>query len=180
MLAEIFIPKDSFVLAAKKIQNDLGLRNFFWGLHLRGTDARKSELYYSMFYWLSYLLPGKIFLATDDRDLLDYFFNNSRIISRQYESNIQKADPASGWEAKVIDENQEIHRYNVHRGRSQVEDAVIDLLILSKSNLLTTSSSTFLELAANISKKTLLITRQLFYIRFVIRIYFRMIKRYYM
>jgi len=149
----------------------LGLQYPYWGLHMRGTDARKSTSYYIFFRKLASLLPGRVYLATDDSDLQKFFSHSTNILYRKHGVKVGKTSISSDWIYKSLDENGELLPYNVRRTRDCVLDAIVDLLLLSRSSLILTSSSTYLELAANISNKKFSFVRAFFYAKYIFRVF---------
>lgn len=66
-VAKSFRFKSSILFCSSNEQRRLGLKPFlYWGLHLRGTDARKANWYYSFFVRLSRILPGNLLVLSDD------------------------------------------------------------------------------------------------------------------
>ena len=52
-----------------------------------------------------------------------------------------------GWRDTVVDDDGNEYSFNIERSDESVIDAMVDLLILSKSTILNTSESTFLKTA---------------------------------
>ena len=170
VLREIFIPKAELISNTTYELDRMKLKEPYWGLHMRGSDAKKSEKYYHFYRILIRFLPGQIYLATDDSELIYFFESNRNLIKRDCGVRVAKADDFAGWNASIRDDNDEVMPYNVTRSIGNVRDAIIDLLLLSKSRLIPTSSSTYLELAANISSKKISLVRLIFYSRYLFRI----------
>lgn len=135
--------------AVSREQSRLGLRSFtYWGLHLRGTDARRSGAYYSFFARLSTLLPGNSLVLTDDQEIIKLFSSlSSRVITRQGISLVDRYHGSLQWNEVSIDENAQKLPYNVNRSSECVHEALVDLILLSRSIPIPTSTSTFLELS---------------------------------
>jgi len=117
----------------------------YWGLHLRGTDAGFPERYYNYWYRVSHLLPGPIVLCTDDKAVEDRFLRNRSVVRRPTAALPQKAQEGKGWNEPQRDEYGREFNYNIFRGADAVRESMIDFEILSRSRILPTSGSTFLE-----------------------------------
>ena len=144
--------RDEIDVAHEQEKNSLGLSGPYWGLHMRGGDARYSSHYYLFWRKIASLLPGKVFLCTDDEELLGFFGKEKNIVTRKQIVLPEKIDSSAGWDSRTPDENGQILPYNVLRTKASVIDAVVDLLILSNSRILYTSQSTFLGSAICLSR----------------------------
>lgn len=126
----------------------LGLKPFrYWGVHLRGTDSRRSNQYYSFFRSLLVFLPGYSLLLSDDQSILEIFSHQRRVKNRHGIPLVDKYNSNLEWSALAIDENSQFLPYNVNRSAESVREALIDLLLLSGSLPLPTSTSSFLEMS---------------------------------
>lgn len=126
----------------------------YWGLHLRGTDAGFPPSYYDRWYRISQLLPGPIVLCTDDKAVEERFSRNPAIVRRPTLALPRKATQDQGWNAAQKDEYGREFNYNIYRGLDAVRESMIDFEILSRSRMLRTSGSTFLENALRFSAWT--------------------------
>ena len=134
---------------ALREQARLGLKSFwYWGLHLRGTDAKKTNSYYMFFARLCRILPGRSLVLTDDPDIVKLFsFLSPRVMTRRGISLVNRSHNGLAWDHASIDENGQKLPYNVNRSAESVQEALVDLILLSRSISLPTSTSTFLELS---------------------------------
>jgi len=128
----------------------------FFGVHLRGTDGKRSGPYLpiSIFFlkFLSVKIGAKVFLATDDMLFIRYtklFMPRIKIPRRTLP---RKKYKDLGWASLIIDSNYEMQPYNIIRDRESVIDATIDIIMLGRCRvLIINSTSTFLEVAGILS-----------------------------
>jgi hypothetical protein len=116
-----------------------------YGLHLRKTDfgekVKDSEL-----FELVRNNPNKFFVCSDSESALLEFGKLPNCIlspTRKFPNKLVDNMP---WGAVCLNNRGETV-YNIDRSEESVEDAVIDLLILSKTSIVDTSNSSFLLLA---------------------------------
>ena len=164
-IKNLFNPKPEIMDLVRETELQMKIPEKYWGLHMRGTDAKKNNKYYKFFKLLTKLIPGKYYLASDDCELIEFFSDRPNVIKRENINFPSKAELNATWTSKNLDENGDILPYNVRRTSDSIRDAMVDLLILSKSNLIPTSTSTYLELAANISDRKMSFIPQLFLVR---------------
>jgi len=152
---------------ASREQSRLGIKPFsYWGLHLRGTDARKKDSYYSFFARLSRILPGKSLVLTDDPGIIEPFSSMSpRVLTRRGISLVDRYHKSLEWSEASIDENGQKLPYNVNRNSESVKEAVVDLILLSQSIPIPTSTSTFFELSLFLNPIYGAFVGHLFYLR---------------
>ncbi len=127
------------------------LKNYsYWGLHLRGTDANSSYFYYKFWYFITLIVPFKVVLCTDDIAIERFFLSLKNVSKREKLALPKRAIEDLGWNDTNVDEYGRNFNYNIYRNSDSIKEAIIDLLILSRSNLFYTSQSTFLDLAFQI------------------------------
>ena len=169
-LSTVFRPQEEYIHLCNIEICKINLQQIFWGLHMRGTDIRRSKAYYNFFRLLARFLPGQVYLATDDADIVDLFSSSQSILLRKHAARVHKENNCFEWNSTFLDDNGDLLPYNVVRSHDSIRDAIIDLLLLSKSRLIPTSSSTYLELAANISNKKKSLVQLIFYSRYLFRV----------
>lgn len=166
-VAKSFKFKSSILLYSAKEQRRLALKPFlYWGLHLRGTDVRKANWYYSFFVRLSRILPGNLLVLSDDSQIIKAFSTQTVTVkTRQGIPLVDIYDQSLEWNASSIDENGQQLPYNVNRSRESVKEALVDLMLLSQSMPIPTSTSTFLELSLFLNPIYGSVISYLFYLR---------------
>ena len=117
------------------------------GLHLRLTD-RSDEINVNEFYNRVLSQPqDKFFVCSDDFDWESKFSSLDNVSTYQKTEYVEKNIPGK-WRTKVTDQEGRISNYNVNRPRNSVIQAFIDLIILSKTSIISTNkNSTFLKIA---------------------------------
>ena len=128
----------------------------FNGLHVRRTDHAFQIDEDEFIQKINE--DGKLcFICSDDPDAEEHFKTrcpNVRVYPKT--SYVEKLIPDGDWNTVTIDELGYMFDYNVKRSRESVLQAMIDLLILSKSNILNIDyRSTFLKSAMLINKYNL-------------------------
>lgn len=137
--------KDSYKATAANFLEERGMaKSHFWGLHLRGTDASSSSEYYNFWYKLSYLLPGKILLCTDDNEIENLFKKNKSVVFREKSSLPKKSETSGGWNERCVDEYGRYFDFNIARDADSMRESIVDFYLLSLSLIIPTSRSTFL------------------------------------
>lgn len=116
------------------------------GLHFRKTDFGNflNEEQYDLMIKQN---PDKLFfVCSDDQETELRFKLNLNVITFEKNNYVTKLVDGS-WNANIIDSEGRSFIFNVNRNRESVIEAFIDMLILSKTNILTNNSSTFLNFA---------------------------------
>ena len=130
----------------KKFCNDNLISEQIIGLHIRKTDfgnAVDDEA-------LKKMVDGhsrKFFICTDDKNVADKFKRLSNCILFEHESYVEKRMIEVGWNSIINDDVGRVYPFNVKRSSDSVINALIELIILSKTTLVDTSNSTFLSMA---------------------------------
>jgi hypothetical protein len=115
----------------KKFINEFNISNQTLGLHIRRTDGPMIISNDEYFNFINRLYPKQVFVCSDEEDIekkLQNHFKN--VISRNKLQYVEKFIDAP-W---ITDKLPEI--YNIVRDRQSVIDAFIDMLILSRTNIL--------------------------------------------
>ena len=117
----------------------------YYGLHLRGTDAKFSSLKINIIKCFVFLLPFKFMLCTDDDLIIKEFSKFQNVIIRKNINYPKKIEPQKDWNSSTQDEYGRIFNYNIQRDLLTIKDSIFDFQILTCSKLIYTSRSTFLE-----------------------------------
>jgi len=125
---------------------ELGLNKNIIGIHARGTDFNCDVSYYThqIDDFLKNNSDAKFFLSTDDAVYENIICNTfgDRIITRSKRLHLQKVEQLTGWD------------YNFLITKEKSQDSVVDLFLLSKTNIkIFNPNSTFYEVAQIISQK---------------------------
>lgn len=130
------------------------LNNFdnyeYYGIHIRMTDFTPIEIFdIDSFYKLVQDAANKkFFICSDERQVEDKFSQLPNAYSYSKREYTTKLDPSKDWQSPYTDNDGRYSVFNVERSKISVIDAIIDFLILSKSNIIKTGNhSTFLKMA---------------------------------
>ena len=118
-----------------------------WSIHLRGTDFGFPKFYYDFWYSVIKVCPINFLLLTDDIVIKNKFASLTNINVRNFNDYPVKLDHLLGWQDKIVDDYGRSFNFNIQRSAASVKESIVDLLILSKSNLFINSNSTFLVFA---------------------------------
>lgn len=133
------------------------VNGIFYGIHRRKTD------FYDIVDDLQYLSlikenpDKKYFICSDDERTEKLYLENPNVFSQVKTKYTEKKNLKLGWN-QTIDLNGNVitdyNIYNVLIDKETSESSLVDLLILSKSIIITTNqNSSFLQTAINLSKK---------------------------
>jgi len=115
--------------------------SFTIGIHLRATDFNTYIPKFDKEYkWIEGQPEEKFFVLSDDPNIEKKFNNLDNVVVRRKEHYVEKENKDSGWCG------------NVERTSESVMDALIDLTILSKTNIMVNSPSSFLKTALLLRK----------------------------
>ena len=121
----------------------------FVGIHLRNTDFHDNEK--TKFDQIESLVKRNsginYFICSDDKELEERFIKNDNAFAYPKVKYVEKLTDDGGWRDTVVDDDGKEYSFNIERSDESVIDAMVDLLILSKSTILNTSESTFLRTA---------------------------------
>lgn len=121
----------------------------FFGVHLRNTDfyeAHKAN-FDSLYQTIVENPDKKYFVCSDDKDLETRFSKLDNVFVYQKETYVEKLNDDGDWRSTIVDEYGIQQPFNIERSDSSVIEAMVDLIILSKSNIMKTSDSSFLNTA---------------------------------
>jgi hypothetical protein len=125
------------------------------GLHIRKTDFGNLVNDDEIFNLVA-KDPRRFFVCSDDRGVNERFSaltNCSVFEKNHFPVKVLESD---GWNAATIDSEGRRFPYNITRPEDSVVEALVDLLILSKTTPVRTSGSTFLGMATIFNRISLL------------------------
>ena len=118
----------------------------YFGVHLRGTDFPTQPPVDKMLAKVRSNFDKKFFVCSDERSIEQIFLPEPNVFIHdklEYVTKIQNGP----WRAEIMDSDGLPYTSNIYRSKCSVEDAVVDLLLLANSTLVSTSNSTFLGLS---------------------------------
>jgi len=120
-------------------ENDID--EFTIGVHLRATDFDVVVPKFDREYrWIQDQPDNKFFVLSDDKTTEKKFNRLQNVVVREKDHYVEKANQNSSW----CD--------NVERTKESVIDSLIDLTILSKTNIIINSPSSFLKTSLLLKK----------------------------
>jgi hypothetical protein len=119
----------------------------FLGVQIRKTDfgANGSDDN-SLFELVAKCPQNRFFVCSDDSSVEQRFKSLANVVIHNKRAHVEKLVDG-GWNSAIKDHSGRVYTCNVNRSAESVEDAVVDLLILSRSQIVRTSNSTFLNTA---------------------------------
>jgi len=124
--------------------------NGFHGIHIRGTDSPLKP-----YYTIPQLedevrnnIDKKYFVCSDQKDIEILFKKYSNVVIFDKSNYVKKIDLSKRWGIKVHNGRQ----FNIDRNRLSVIEAFCDMMLLSKTEIIKTSESSFLRCAELFSK----------------------------
>lgn len=133
---------DSLKNVADIFANKKGINSFTVGVHLRATDFNTYIPKFDKEYqWIEQQPEQKFFVLSDDPNVERKFNTLSNVVIHKKQHYVEKINSgASTW------------CENIERSSDSVVDSLIDLLLLSKTNILINSPSSFLKTALLLQK----------------------------
>ncbi len=131
---------------ARAFCREQGIDGSVLGLHIRKTDFGNAVDDQGLFKLVSES-PNRFFVCSDDAEVNARFaaLPNCAVFPKQ--SFPEKLVGEGGWNAQTIDNQGRVFGFNITRSEAALVDALIDLLILSRTTHVNTSHSTFLRMA---------------------------------
>ena len=129
--------------------NTLG--SAYHGVHLRRTDADNVDenMYHSM---VTSNPDKKFFVCSDDKDTEVRFAQYPNVFVHEKTSYVEKLVEGH-WNTNILDSSGKIWPFNVNRSQVSVIEAIVDLIILGRSQVVpTNSNSTYLRTAMLLHK----------------------------
>lgn len=116
----------------------------FFGVQIRKTDFGKNAADEDNLFNLIKAKPEqRFFVCSDDQSVEKRFCELPNVVVHEKEAYVEKMNPGD-WVDLTADHSGRLYHCNINRGAQSVRDAVVDLLILSHSQVVKTSNSTFL------------------------------------
>jgi hypothetical protein len=132
---------------AVQFMEKAGLRNPFYGLQIRKTDFGAGGADDDALFELVRMARDKrFFVCSDDKGVEARFQKLPNVAIYEKQAYVEKL-VAGDWTALAADHSGRVYPCNVNRSAQSVIDAVVDLLVLSHSEVIKTSNSTFLNAA---------------------------------
>lgn len=120
------------------------------GVHLRSTDFPQGSVDFEGIYNLIRKSSRMHFVCSDSFEVEDKFNQLDNVFTFSKSSYVEKIDKSFNWRVnrgQIKDEMKKALSFNVERSSDSVKEAIVDLLVLSKSDIMITSNSTFLQTA---------------------------------
>lgn len=132
----------ALVAQAQAFMASRNLSDYF-GIHIRKTDFGSNGSDDANLYQLVRDVPHKqFFVCSDDKDVEQRFGALPNVVMYPKRAYVEKLVDGS-WNTPTADHSGRVYACNVNRNAVSVEDALIDLLVLSYSQIVSTSNSTF-------------------------------------
>lgn len=136
------------------VDNFLKFKDYV-GVHLRATDFPPGGINFDGIF-NSIKESGKMhFVCSDSPEVEDKFNELDNVFTFPKTSYVEKLDDSFSWRVirgQIKDEMKKPLSFNVERSSESVKQAIVDLLVLSKSDIMITSDSTFLQTAQILKK----------------------------
>jgi hypothetical protein len=144
-------PAERVVTAVDQIITDHAIDSKTIGVHIRKTDFGDSVDDLSLYEKIS-SASGRFFICSDSNEVLTRFVQLENCIALPKPSMPRKLREDGDWNAPIQDVDGRVYPFNVDRDRESVFWGLVDLLILSKMQILVTSGSSFLGLAQRLGR----------------------------
>lgn len=132
---------------AKEFMENSGLWAGFYGLQIRKTDfGMNGANDDALFELVKKAVSDKFFVCSDNKDVEFRFKGLPNVRVYEKAAYVEKLVPGD-WTALAADHSGRVYPCNVNRNAQSVIDAVVDLIVLSYSEIIKTSASTFLNAA---------------------------------
>jgi len=119
----------------------------FLGVQIRKTDfGSHAADDGNLFTLVSQCPQRRFFVCSDDKAVEQRFAALPNVVVYDKRAHVEKMVDG-GWNSVTTDHSGRAYACNVTRSAASVEDALVDLLILSRSQIVKTSNSTFLNTA---------------------------------
>lgn len=117
-----------------------------FGIHIRKTDFG-NNVDDTLIYNTIVQSNNNFFVCSDDKNVNDRFskLKNCYVFEKNYFP--EKINAESDWNGAITDDQNRLFNYNIKRSALSVQEALVDLLILSKTTQILTSHSTFLRMS---------------------------------
>ena len=121
----------------------------FSGIHLRNTDfyGPDKPKYDKLEEMVKDNPDTHYFICSDDQELEERFTAHANAFAFPKNKYVEKLTDDGHWRATIEGPDGEEYAFNIERSDESVIEAMVDLLVLSKSTIIPTSESTFLKTA---------------------------------
>lgn len=126
------------------IKNEIN--NSVLGLHIRKTDFG-NLVDDNALYELAKTSDHRFFVCSDDQSVNDKFSQLSNCSVYTKTAFPEQRIPTGNWNSLTVDDQGRAYNFNINRSSESLVEALIDLLILSKTTHILTSNSTFLRMS---------------------------------
>lgn len=131
------------------VDNFLNYEDYI-GVHLRATDFPQGSIDFEGIYDKIKESDKMHFVCSDSLEVENKFNELDNVFTFPKTSYVEKIDNSFNWRVvrgQIKDEMKKSLSFNVERSSESIKQAIVDLLILSKSDIMITSNSTFLQTA---------------------------------
>lgn len=140
-------PSDKVLGRVTEFLKNQSIDHHVKGLHLRKTDFRSNLNVDDLFAEVASTPSQRYFVCTDSKEIQDKFASLSNCVSYEKTDYPQKLKPDLDWNGTITDNAGRHFPFNINRNEKAVLEGWADLLILSMTDIIQTSNSTFLNLA---------------------------------
>jgi hypothetical protein len=123
-----------------------GVSSDVLGIHFRKTDFQHFLNEEETFNYIKSKPETKFFICSDSFETEEKFITLNNVIVYPKNHYVEKLKEGS-WNELITDNEGRQFNFNVNRSKESVIEGFIDLLILSKTNIIIESNSTFLKFA---------------------------------
>jgi hypothetical protein len=139
--------REGITQRANEFMENSGLGGLFYGLQIRKTDFGVNGANDdALFELVKKSVKDKFFVCSDNKDVEFRFKGLLNVRVYEKSAYVEKLVPGD-WTALAADYSGRVYPCNVNRNAQSVIDAVVDLIVLSYSEIIKTSASTFLNAA---------------------------------
>jgi hypothetical protein len=139
--------QSNILRSAENFRKDSGLGENYYGLQIRKTDFGAGGADDdALFDLVQKAGDKKFFVCSDNKEVEARFRRLQNVAIYEKKAYVEKLVPGE-WTALAADHSGRVYPCNVNRSAQSVVDAVVDLLVLSYSQVVKTSNSTFLNAA---------------------------------
>jgi hypothetical protein len=116
------------------------------GLHIRKTDYG-NLVNEQLLLQVAFANPDILFFVCSDSEEAELEAVKCKNVRVRPKASYVEKREEGGWNQRIVDESGRHYPFNIRRPALSVEEAIVDLLILARSQIVRNSTSTFLSLA---------------------------------
>ncbi len=150
LISELKFKKEYYEI----VDNFLNVEDYI-GVHLRATDFPQGSVNFEGIFNKVKESNRMHFVCSDSREVENKFNELDNVFTFPKTFYVEKIDDSFNWrvhKGQIKDEMKKPLSFNVERSSESVKQSIFDLLILSKSDIMITSNSTFLQTAQLLKK----------------------------